>query len=83
METRVCNKCGIEKPLLEGFRYSPTMNPNQKNYYRKECRECERRLGTQVRMLRKVAPPKPIKCPVCNQEDVKIILSASILEAFS
>lgn len=41
METKICKKCGLEKPI-EKFRkwYSSLRN---KYYYRNKCRECERK----------------------------------------
>ena len=51
METKICKKCGIEKPINE-FRktYNKTFN---KYYFRTECHECEIQYSRQYELTRK------------------------------
>ena len=67
--TKVCSKCGIEKPI-ENFGKS-----SGANYRRTECNECNRELGRVRRYLKEITPPPPEdhKCPIClkSAEEVK------------
>ena len=51
METKICRKCGIEKPITE---FRKTYNKKfAKYYYRTECHECEILYGRQYELTRK------------------------------
>ena len=50
MDSKVCKKCGIEKPLTE---YRKTYNKRfDKYYYRSECHDCELNYGRQYELTR-------------------------------
>ena len=50
METKVCKKCGIEKPLTE---FRKTYNKKyDRYYYRSECHDCEISYGRKYELTR-------------------------------
>ena len=64
-KTKVCSKCGEDKPLTEY--YSNTHNSN-KNYTYGKCKSCY--IETQLQRCyynRKYAPPKPENCDCCGE----------------
>jgi len=68
-ETKVCNKCSIEKPVSHFSKCSGG------NYLRPECRECNNELS-KVRSILKTKygnPPSGYLCPICNlsEDEVK------------
>ena len=64
--TRVCSKCGVEKPI-EAFRIS---NHNS-GWSRSGCYQCERDYARQLAVVRRNAPPLGTVCevPGCNSTE--------------
>lgn len=68
-----CSKC--EKILnIEFFRQdNQGRNNNFKEYYRPECKDCERKLNEQLRLARSKAPKKPNNCECCGRVEKLLV----------
>ena len=68
METRICSKCGIEKPINQF--YKTGFNSRREQKYRSDCKECQReydlkRLNQRIEFVNK----QKIKCAKCGETD--------------
>jgi hypothetical protein len=63
-DLKVCSKCGIKK-TLENFGKS-----SGANYYRNECKDCNKELGKVRSYLKSITPPPAADyiCPICNKD---------------
>jgi len=59
---RVCNKCGVKKPLDHFSIHSAS------NYFRPECKQCNNHLAKIRAELKKIygTAPEGYRCPICN-----------------
>jgi hypothetical protein len=69
METKICIKCKIDKPL------SKFTNNSGRNYKRSECIQCANKLTSDRKYLRKTSPAIPPNyiCPICEKEEKNLI----------
>jgi len=68
METKICSKCGIEKPLNQFYKHG--FNSKGEQTYRSDCKECQRkydlsRLNQRVEFVN----ARKIKCAKCGETD--------------
>jgi Recombination endonuclease VII len=69
LQLKTCAKCNETKTLADFCKASGG------NYYRSECRACEKLLSKIRKTIKESAPPVPenYRCPICNrgEEEVK------------
>ena len=70
--TKVCRKCGQEKPLSE-FRLA-NVRESRKQWHRTECKACERRYNKGRQSAHKQAGQKPNACQLCGTTERALIM---------
>jgi len=78
VQTKVCIKCGEEKPLCE---FSPRTRDRNGNpvELRNDCKSCQKKAGNEVKRLKKLHP-KPdfdtYQCPCCKRTKADLAYTA-------
>lgn len=76
-DTRVCSKCGVEKPLTDEFFYTKK-SPKGKYYYRRTCKICHhadnledqriRKYGIDAKGVEKMLVQQQHRCHICERK---------------
>jgi len=69
-----CTKCLVLKPIKAYRVCRLYKGMSQGEYYRSECRECEKKVSKQLRQAKISASKKPKNCECCGKEYEYLIL---------
>ena len=68
METRICSKCGIEKPLSQFYKHG--FNSKGEQTYRSDCKECQRKYDlSRLNQRIEFVNARKIRCAKCGETD--------------
>ena len=68
METKICSKCGIEKPITQFYKHG--YNSKGEQTYRSDCKECQRKYDLMRKNEREnYINAQKIACMKCGETD--------------